>query len=73
MKRKMKKRGQATLEYVIVLIAIVGVIIAIVGVVIFKKDDSTGIGKLFYEAGETMTEHSEKLIDMTGGSDEPGG
>lgn len=59
-----KRKGQGTLEYIIVLTAIVAAIIATVATTIGKKDSGAGLGKLMYQTAERMKTETGKLPDM---------
>lgn len=56
----LKKRGQSTLEYVIILIAIVAAVIAGV-VLVAQRNKTTGIGKLMDKATDRITDATGQL------------
>lgn len=62
------KKGQSTLEYVIVLAAIVAVVVAFIGTN-FQKDPTKGLGKLFQKCKETIETQTDKLTDLGGGEE----
>lgn len=59
-----KKRAQSTLEYIVVVTAIVGAIIAWAAVVA-RHNKNVGLGKVFYQAGERIKSDSGKIADIT--------
>ena len=59
-----KRKGQSTLEYVVVITAIIATIIAVVATTIGKKDKGAGLGKLMYQTGERIKTESGKIADM---------
>jgi len=57
----MKRKGQSTLEYVVVLTAIVAIILATVMTTIGNKVETAGLGKLFKNV-QTKIENSTKKV-----------
>ena len=53
MMRKRNRRGQSTLEYIIILTVIIAAILVALGT-LFTQDESKGLGKLFQKAGEKI-------------------
>ena len=58
--RKSDKRGQSTLEYVIILTVIVTAIVAFVASN-FKKDNSGGLGKLMNQSADKIKTASTRV------------
>ena len=60
-----KNRGQSTMEYIIVVTAIVAAVIA-VAVTIGNQDAGGGAGlsKLFKQSGDKIKTESKKILDM---------
>ena len=53
MMRKRNRRGQSTLEYIIILTVIIAAILVALGT-LFTQDESKGLGKLFQKSGEKI-------------------
>ena len=60
----LKKRGQSTLEYVIVLTAIVSAIIA-AAALLGQRNTNAGAGQLFNSAAQRVTDASGRLLQAT--------
>ncbi len=59
------KQAQSTLEYVIILTAIVGAILAIVLTTIGKKNANSGLGKTMNQSAEKIKAASGKIANLT--------
>ena len=59
-----KKKAQSTLEYVIVLTAIVGAILAIVVTTIGQRSEAVGLGKLLKNVGTKITDSSGRVATI---------
>ena len=70
----MRKRGQSTLEYVIVLTAIVTGILWAVNEFIGRRNTDTGMGMVFEQGAKRITNASYKLpgADSSGLDEDPG-
>lgn len=57
----LKRKGQSTLEYVIVLTAIVAAVLLATTQFLGKKESGAGVGKLMYQSGERIKTESGKI------------
>ena len=66
MRKRWNKTGQSTLEYVIVLAAIMAAIAFFVspsGGGAFSKTKDRGVGKMIYDAGNFMNAQGDRIIN----------
>jgi len=61
-------KAQSTLEYVIILTAIIGALIAVVTLSIGKKDSSSGLGKIMNKSAQNIESASGRLANFSNGS-----
>jgi uncharacterized protein (UPF0333 family) len=57
----MKRKGQSTLEYVLVLTAIVAIIATVAYTTVGKTDGTAGLGKLMQKSADRITTESGKI------------
>ncbi|MFH1655889.1 MAG: hypothetical protein ABH954_04705 [Candidatus Omnitrophota bacterium] len=63
MMKKQNKKGQSTLEYIIVLTILLAGVIAVVLIIFPSTPGSTGLSKLFSAAGNKIVDESAKLAN----------
>lgn len=59
-----RRRGQSTLEYVIILSAVVMAVIVGINSFFGKKDATGGLGKLMTQAGQRIEDESGKIASL---------
>lgn len=59
--RKRNKKGQSTLEYIIILTVLIAALLYVMRNVVFQQDETKGLGKLFGAAANKIADESGAL------------
>jgi hypothetical protein len=60
---KRNRKGQSTLEYIIILTVLIAALLYVIRNVVFQQDENKGLGKLFRAAANKIDNESAKLSD----------